>query len=145
VFPDGLRRPRDLNGIGIPLLCSLCPIVSSLWRCYESNDILAVRTGNEAPQLPSGSRVVHVPTACFNKILHPVSQALTTLKKPAFSDVTPCGSCKNRSFGGKYRLCHQDDKNRRAATSNRRTLRTLRSVRRLLVTATFLVHRFLSP
>jgi hypothetical protein len=26
----------------------------------------------------------------------------------------PCGSCKNRSFGGTYHLSHQGDKNRRA-------------------------------
>jgi hypothetical protein len=29
-------------------------------------------------------------------------------------DVTPSGSCKNRGFGGTYRLHYQDDKNRRA-------------------------------
>jgi hypothetical protein len=28
-------------------------------------------------------------------------------------DVMPCGSCKNRRFGGTYRLHHQGDKNRR--------------------------------
>jgi hypothetical protein len=34
-------------------------------------------------------------------------------KKNAISwDVTPCGSCKNRHFGGMYHLHHQDDKNR---------------------------------
>jgi hypothetical protein len=27
-----------------------------------------------------------------------------------FWDVTPCGSCKNRRFGGTYRLHHQGDK-----------------------------------
>jgi hypothetical protein len=26
--------------------------------------------------------------------------------------VTPCGSCKNRRFGGIWRLLHQGDKNR---------------------------------
>jgi hypothetical protein len=29
-------------------------------------------------------------------------------------DVTPCDSCKNRSFGGTYSLHHQGDMNRRA-------------------------------
>jgi hypothetical protein len=29
-----------------------------------------------------------------------------------FWDVTPCGSGKNPSFGGTYRLHHQGDKNR---------------------------------
>jgi hypothetical protein len=28
-----------------------------------------------------------------------------------FSDVTPCGSCKNPGFGRTYRLLHQVDKN----------------------------------
>jgi hypothetical protein len=49
------------------------------------------------------------------------------LKNTVFCDVTPCGSCKNRRFGGMYRLHHQGDKNRRtrktlAVTSNRSTL-----------------------
>jgi hypothetical protein len=38
------------------------------------------------------------------------------LKNDVFCDVTPCGSCKNRRFGGKYRLLHQGDKNRRTRT-----------------------------
>jgi hypothetical protein len=45
------------------------------------------------------------------------------LKNGVFWDVTPCGSCKNRHFGGTYRLFHQGD------------LVFLRSVRRLLVAA----------
>jgi hypothetical protein len=32
-----------------------------------------------------------------------------TMKKGAFWDVTPCGSSKNRRFGGTWRL-HQGDK-----------------------------------
>jgi hypothetical protein len=31
-----------------------------------------------------------------------------------FSYVTSCGPCKRRSFGGKYRLHHQGEKNRQA-------------------------------
>jgi hypothetical protein len=52
----------------------------------------------------------------------------------------PCGSCKNRRFGGKYRPHRQGDKNRRARnnvrsiTSNQSTLRiNTRSVLWLLV------------
>jgi hypothetical protein len=37
-----------------------------------------------------------------------------TMKYAVFWNVTPCGSCKNRCFGGTYRLHHQGDKNRRA-------------------------------
>jgi hypothetical protein len=35
-----------------------------------------------------------------------------TMKNGVFWDVTPCGSCKNRRFGGTWRLLHQGDKNR---------------------------------
>jgi hypothetical protein len=37
---------------------------------------------------------------------------VVTMKNGVFWDVTPCGSCKNRRFGGTYRLLHQGDKNR---------------------------------
>jgi hypothetical protein len=50
------------------------------------------------------------------------------MKNCVFLVVTPCGSCKNRRFGGNWRLLHQGDKigelgKTQAATSNRRTLR----------------------
>jgi hypothetical protein len=35
-----------------------------------------------------------------------------TLKNAVFWDVMLCGSCKNRRFGGTYRLHRQGDKNR---------------------------------
>jgi hypothetical protein len=40
--------------------------------------------------------------------------ALSTclFKNVIFWDVTPCGTCKNRRFGGTYRLHHQGGKNR---------------------------------
>jgi hypothetical protein len=44
------------------------------------------------------------------------------MRNAVFWDVTPCGSCKNRRFGGTYRLHHLGYKKRR-------------SVRWLLVTA----------
>jgi hypothetical protein len=34
-----------------------------------------------------------------------------TKNNGVFWVVTPCGSCKNRSFGGTWRLLHQGDKN----------------------------------
>jgi cytidine deaminase len=34
------------------------------------------------------------------------------MKNGVFWDVTPCGSCKNRRFGGTWRLHYQSDKNR---------------------------------
>jgi hypothetical protein len=35
-----------------------------------------------------------------------------TMKNEVFWDVTPCGSSKNRHFGGSLSLQHQGDKNR---------------------------------
>jgi hypothetical protein len=35
-----------------------------------------------------------------------------TMKNGVYWDVMPCGSCKNRCFGGTQRLLHQGDKNR---------------------------------
>jgi hypothetical protein len=40
--------------------------------------------------------------------------AVLTMKNAVFWDVTPCGSSKNRQFGGTYPLHHLDDKNLRA-------------------------------
>jgi hypothetical protein len=37
--------------------------------------------------------------------------ALLLMTNAVFWDVILCGSCKNRRFGGTYRLHHQDDKN----------------------------------
>jgi hypothetical protein len=36
----------------------------------------------------------------------------TDMKNGVFWVVTPCGSCKNRRFGGTWRLLLQGDKNR---------------------------------
>jgi pentatricopeptide repeat protein len=37
-----------------------------------------------------------------------------TMKNAVFWNVMLCGSCKNRRFGGLYRLYHQAGKNQRA-------------------------------
>jgi hypothetical protein len=37
-----------------------------------------------------------------------------TMMNAIFWDVTPCGSCRKRRFGGTYRLHHLGDKNRLA-------------------------------
>jgi hypothetical protein len=44
--------------------------------------------------------------------LTPTSGPDFHLKNGVFWVVTPCGSCKNRRFGGTWRLLHQGDKNR---------------------------------
>jgi hypothetical protein len=58
-------------------------------------------------------------------------QTMIFMKNGVFWDVTQCGSCKNRRFGGTQLLLHQGDKNR----WTRNNLVVLRSVRRLLVAA----------
>jgi hypothetical protein len=52
-------------------------------------------------QIPAG--LVYVRFEVFTAV---------TMKNDVFWDVTPCGSCKNRHFGGTYLLLHQGDKNR---------------------------------
>jgi hypothetical protein len=39
-------------------------------------------------------------------------EGIKSMKNGVFWDVTPCGSCKNRRFGGTWRLLHQGEKNR---------------------------------
>jgi hypothetical protein len=56
------------------------------------------------------------------------SQTVNRMKNGVFWVVMPCGSCKDRRFGGTWRLLHQGEKigelgTTEAATSNRRTLR----------------------
>jgi hypothetical protein len=40
-----------------------------------------------------------------------------TMKNIVFWDVALCGSCKNRCFGGKNRVHHQGETNRRGRNS----------------------------
>jgi hypothetical protein len=39
-----------------------------------------------------------------------IMQTEKNTKDDIFWDVTQCGSCKNRRFGGTYRLYHQSEK-----------------------------------
>jgi hypothetical protein len=54
---------------------------------------------------------------CVEDVRFEVFTAVT-LKNGVFWDVTPCGSCKYRRFGGTWRLLHQGDKNRLLVTAN---------------------------
>jgi hypothetical protein len=42
--------------------------------------------------------------------LDPVSETYFLVKNAVFWDVTTCGSCKNRRFGGTYRVRHHSDR-----------------------------------
>jgi hypothetical protein len=52
----------------------------------------------------------HVKTTC-DFVRSEVFTAVT-MKNCVFWDVSPCGSCKNRHFGGTQRILHQGDKKR---------------------------------
>jgi hypothetical protein len=59
-------------------------------------------------------------------------ETLVPMKNDVFWVVTPCGSCKNRRFGGTWRLLHQSGKigalgTTQAATSNRRGISSQRT------------------
>jgi hypothetical protein len=43
----------------------------------------------------------------------------TRLKNAIFWDVTPCGSCESRRFGGTYRPNYEAEKNKRARNNVR--------------------------
>jgi hypothetical protein len=60
-----------------------------------------------------------------------------TIKKAIFWDMTPCGCCKNRSFGGTYRLHNQGENNQQARNNVKYNQQLLSSVLRLIVTANF--------
>jgi hypothetical protein len=69
------------------------------------------------PQNSSGARDWHL-WAENSRIQQPCtghaesnSLNIPYVKKAAFWDVTTCGYCKNRRFGGKFRLHHQDEQN----------------------------------
>jgi hypothetical protein len=76
-----------------------------------------------------------------------------TMKNAVFWNVMPCGSCKNRRFGGTYHLNHQGNKNRRATRRyvppKRRFYKRQYSFAAcfgcLLLLTLLLAHRFLPP
>jgi hypothetical protein len=51
----------------------------------------------------SGTHLIHIRFEVFTAV---------GMKNDVFWDITPCGSCKNRRFGGTYHLHHEGDKNR---------------------------------
>jgi hypothetical protein len=56
-------------------------------------------------------------------------RSVGTLKNAVFWDVTPCGSCKSRRFGGTWRLHHHGDKNRHGVTFQKTAFFTVTTVK----------------
>jgi hypothetical protein len=72
-------------------------------------EITFVHTHYYQPHVPEEMYVVVVHANKSNFVRFEVSTAVT-MKNGVFWDVTPCGSCKNRCFGGTWLLLHQGDK-----------------------------------
>jgi hypothetical protein len=70
-------------------------------RCY--NLCITVRTERLKGKEAYASTMTSVRFEAFTAL---------KMKHSVLWDVTPCGSCKNRRFGGTYFLHHQGDKNR---------------------------------
>jgi hypothetical protein len=66
------------------------------------------------------------------------------MKNGVFWDVTSCGSCKNRCFGGTYSLQHQGEKNLRAISSQRQLLVAINIVPSSLILFTLMLEAFCS-
>jgi hypothetical protein len=69
------------------------------WVPYNSN----FQQGKETERVTPRQSKYYVRFEVFTAV---------TMKKGVFWDVTSCGSCKNRRFGGTWCLLHQGDKNR---------------------------------
>jgi hypothetical protein len=69
------------------------------------------------------------------------------MKNGVFWDVTPCGSCKDRRFGGTWRLLHQQEQHKLQLATDVRCEEIIpRSIASCyLQLVLFLVHRFLPP
>jgi hypothetical protein len=107
------------------ILCGKCLIINQL--SYKGNRNIAdywalhtpswqsaklVSTGTNLPFMYEVAAVLvyavfFLQCFCFNF----TAGLIFIMKNGVFWEVTPCGSCKNRRFGGTWRLLHQGDKN----------------------------------
>jgi hypothetical protein len=97
---------------------SICPLMrvnTITWDSKHAKDLQTI-----SPSLEISVRNCFVTTGKSNICDHDeyVSSVrfevftAVTMKNGVFWVVTPCGSCKNRCFGGTWLLLHQGDKNR---------------------------------
>jgi hypothetical protein len=85
-----------------------------VWTMWRSDNVLPHRDSLYRFRYCGSSSINGVIFNLLNinmLVGYEVSTAVT-MKNALFWDVTPCGSCKNRRFGGTQRLHHQGDKNR---------------------------------
>jgi hypothetical protein len=85
------------------------------WRMVSFGmlrSVALVRTDVSEELRPSFFRVTRIGEIGTTLAVTSNRRTAVTMKNGIFWDVTLCGSCKNRRFGGTYRLQHQGDKNR---------------------------------
>jgi hypothetical protein len=78
----------------------------------KGHEFIAAFSRNTWSSLLSIFQTIHYPKE-ENYVRFEVFKAMA-INNAVFWDVSLCGSCKNRRFGGTYRLHHQGDRNRRA-------------------------------
>jgi hypothetical protein len=86
-----------------------------LWRVVHTDDIIAswlLRSRNYRLHSTADPQCLLCISRNESWQLRDEALSRPMLKKGVFWDVTPCGSCKNRRFGGTWRLLQQGDKNR---------------------------------
>jgi hypothetical protein len=81
---------------------------------YSSKAIMSLLTANRiCSSNQSNTRYEAVGSKVTAFVRFEIFTAVT-MKNGVFWDVMPCGSCKNRRFGGTYRLHHRSENNQRA-------------------------------
>jgi hypothetical protein len=72
--------------------------------------------GNAFDSVPGNRPYLHTVhrVRCQDSTLQQITKTNFHIKNAVFWDVIPCGSCRNRRFGGTYRFHHQGERNRRA-------------------------------
>jgi hypothetical protein len=89
--------------------------LNSDYACYRSvENLLSARLlpKNEKMRICKTTNLPVVLYGCETWSLIFREEHKLRVKNGVFWDVTPCDSCKNRRFGGTWRLLHQGDKNR---------------------------------
>jgi hypothetical protein len=92
------------------MLRRVAPVRTDVSEEPSASFIRVIRIGELGTTLTATSNRRTVFLRSVRRLI--VAASVVPLKNGVFWDVTLCGSCKNRRFGGTWRLLHQGDKNR---------------------------------
>jgi hypothetical protein len=112
-------RPRHKQVFAVRHDLEILGVITELPSSRSGRDLLLPSLGHRGHggSLPFHKVCTCLPNysyipKCHNRNKHnATSHSFWTLKNGVFWVVTPCGSCKNRRFGGTWRLLLQGDKN----------------------------------